>query len=162
MNNQERLKLKELMNNSMCYDNTNEIRRLKHSMLIKNDIDTYLLLKKDEDKYDKDEFHNIIISKCFFLYSNYTDIFHKLIKNELNLNIVGHLLNILKKIEDGDIEQEEGSVYVGKILKEMYIDSAIKTSNNLEKNNNNINSNNIINKKNINNISWNDYKKIYL
>ena len=36
------------------------------------------------------------------------------------------LINVLKNIEEGDVDQHEGSVVVGKILKEMYIDSALK------------------------------------
>jgi hypothetical protein len=42
------------------------------------------------------------------------------------------VLNILKKIEDGELNQHEGSYLVGKYLKEMYIDSALKTKEKLE------------------------------
>ena len=38
----------------------------------------------------------------------------------------------LKKIEDGELNQHEGSYLVGKYLKEMYIDSALKTREKIE------------------------------
>ena len=65
-------------------------------------------------------------TECTFLYTNYTDIFHKLIKDELDLTIMTKLLTILKMIEDAKVDQHEGSVMVGKILKEMYVDSATR------------------------------------
>ena len=36
------------------------------------------------------------------------------------------LLMILKRIEDGELDQHEGSYEVGKILKELYVDSALR------------------------------------
>ena len=42
------------------------------------------------------------------------------------LFFIKKLINVLKNIEEGDVDQHEGSVVVGKILKEMYIDSALK------------------------------------
>jgi hypothetical protein len=36
-------------------------------------------------------------------------------------------------IEDGQVDQHEGSALVGKFLKEMYIDSAIRRGENLDK-----------------------------
>jgi len=35
-------------------------------------------------------------------------------------------VSILKEIEDGKLDQHEGSVKVGQILKELYIDSALR------------------------------------
>ena len=43
------------------------------------------------------------------------------------------LLTVLKLIEDGKTDQHEGSVMVGKILKELYVDSATKRSDNIDK-----------------------------
>ena len=57
---------------------------------------------------------------------NYTDIYIKMIKNELNLEILNSLLNVLKEIEDGNMDQHEGSFKVGKVLKELYIDTALR------------------------------------
>jgi hypothetical protein len=46
------------------------------------------------------------------------------------------LIQILKLIEDGMVDQHEGSVAVGKLLKELYVDSAMKTADNIDKRNN--------------------------
>jgi hypothetical protein len=54
-----------------------------------------------------------------------------LVKDELDINILNRLLDVLKRIEDGLVDQHEGSVAVGTILKEMYVDSALKHSNNI-------------------------------
>jgi hypothetical protein len=43
------------------------------------------------------------------------------------------LLTVLKLIEDGKVDQYNGSVMVGKVLKELYIDSAMKRGENLDK-----------------------------
>ena len=65
-------------------------------------------------------------SKCSFLFTYYTDIFNKIRKNEISLKILFNFLYVLEKIEDGKLEQHEGSFEVGKLLKELYIDSALK------------------------------------
>jgi hypothetical protein len=62
-----------------------------------------------------------------------TDIFNKVVKGEIDLTIMTKMLTVLKLIEDGNVDQHEGSVMVGKILKELYIDSAIKTADNIDK-----------------------------
>ena len=38
----------------------------------------------------------------------------------------------MKKIEDGELDQHEGSYLIGTYLKEMYIDSALKTQDKLD------------------------------
>jgi hypothetical protein len=43
------------------------------------------------------------------------------------------LLTVLKLIEDGKVDQHEGSVIVGKILKELYLDSAVKRADAIDK-----------------------------
>jgi hypothetical protein len=43
------------------------------------------------------------------------------------------LLIVLKLIEDEKVDQHEGSAMVGKILKELYLDSAMKKADNLDK-----------------------------
>jgi hypothetical protein len=42
---------------------------------------------------------------------------------------MSNLLDVLKHIEEGKVDQHEGSVMVGKILKELYVDSALKRCN---------------------------------
>lgn len=136
MNDEERINLKNLLDKSDYIDNTETIRRLKHSTLIRDDIRKIDTLKNTHIELYKnnlDEFEQICRNECSFLYNKYTDIFNKIIKNEIDFTIMTKLLIILKLIEDEKIKQEEGSVMVGKILKELYIDSAMKRMDNLDK-----------------------------
>ena len=64
-------------------------------------------------------YHNVVLFLIIIL-----DIFNKLKKDELNLNILHKLLDILKQIEKSELDQHEGAFEVGKLLKAMYIDSA--------------------------------------
>ena len=54
--------------------------------------------------------------QCSFLSSQYTDIYNKLYKNELNLEILYKFILELKAIEDGDKDQHEASFSVGKLF----------------------------------------------
>jgi hypothetical protein len=42
-------------------------------------------------------------------------------------------VRVLEMIEDGKVDQSEGSVIVGKFLKELYVDSALRRADNLDK-----------------------------
>ena len=123
-----------MINESECDDNTDNIRRLKHSVLMRDDIrkiDTLTNTHSEMKNTNISAFTELCQTECQFLYTNYTDIFHKLIKDELDLTIMTKLLTILKMIEDEKVDQHEGSVMVGKILKEMYVDSATRELNHL-------------------------------
>ena len=136
LTNDERLNLKKMINESDCDDNTDNIRRLKHSVLMRDDIrklDTLKNTHADMKNNDCDNFVLLCQNECKFLYANYTDIFNKLVKDELDLTIMTKLLTVLKLIEDSKVDQHEGSVMVGKILKELYVDSATKRLENLDK-----------------------------
>ena len=138
MNPEEKLNLKKLLHNSDCEDNTETIRKVKHSVKIHDDICRLEKLKKTDGHMratDPPGFLELCQKHAWFLFSNYTDIFNKLLKDELNLSIMTQLLNVLKMIEDGNVDQHEGSVLVGKILKELYIDYALKRSENLDREN---------------------------
>ena len=60
--------------------------------------------------------------------------FPKIRKDEIDIRILNNFLDVLKQIEDGDLDQHEGSFKVGTILKEMYIDSALKKADKLNEN----------------------------
>lgn len=135
---EERLNLKRLINETECDDNTATIRELKHSVLIRDDIRRLDLLKKENEairSLDPDGFVVMAQSQASFLYNKYTDLFNKIMKDELDLAIMTRLLAILKMIEDEKVDQHEGSVLVGRILKELYLDSAVKRADNLDKEN---------------------------
>ena len=99
----------------------------------------------------------MIESKCTWLWENYMNIYNKLKKDELDLNILHNFLSTLKQIENGELDQHNASVKAGKILKELYIDSAMKQQTKREK---------LEEKrkkrggKPTKKISWSEYKKI--
>ncbi len=156
LDKQQRIDLAALIKANDSDDCTNEIRSKKQSVLISNDVKHMVFLKHKYEKLRKskpDEFDALCVKECNFLFNNYTDLYNKIINDNLNLTILEKFLAILKKIEDGEIDQHEGSYLVGSYLKEIYIDSALKTN---EKINEKINSTSasICEK----NISYKDFK----
>lgn len=125
----ERLNLQEMIKSYGADDNTEKIRSLKHSKLIKENVDILMNLKRRYSrmvKTDKKGFERLAIKHCNFLWENYTNIFNKLMKDEIDVKILFRFINKLHEIEEGIVDQHEASVGVGKILKEMYIDSALR------------------------------------
>jgi len=161
MNQQERLNLKKLINEMDFQDNTDNIRKIKHSHKIRDDIIKLQKLKHNPDFYElkravPHSFAEKCRNECVFLFTNYTDIFNKICKDELNLQIMFTLLDVLQSIEEGKVDKNEGSLVCGKLLKELYIDSALRRGENLEKEN-------IVEPvvyAEAKNISWKDYKKL--
>jgi hypothetical protein len=136
LTSKERLDLQKLISESDATNNTEHIRSVKHSVLIRDDIRKMGNLKSREQlmrQNNPDAFKELCERECAFLFENYFDIFNRLFRDELDLTIMTKLLTILKLIEDGRVDQHEGSVMVGKALKELYIDSAIKHGDNLDK-----------------------------
>ena len=84
------------------------------------------LIQRKYSKLKFDTLQQMCMKRANFLYTNYTNIFNKLVKGELNLEILGRLIMILQKIEKGECDQHEASVMAGTILKELYIYSALK------------------------------------
>jgi hypothetical protein len=131
----ERLNLQKMVNEMGSEDNTDNIRKVKHSITLRDEIrklDTFKKKNTELQRTDKDKFMELCRTETPFLYNNYTDIFNRLIKDELNLEIMTKLLIVLKLIEDGKVDQNEGSVMVGKLLKELYVDSALKQAEHLD------------------------------
>jgi predicted transcriptional regulator len=131
MNENEKLQLQKLIKMNNVEDQTQQIRNLKHSQIIKKDIETLLLLK--EKITDKDELLSKAMYECGFLFTYYTDIYNRIKNDEIDISLLFTFLEILSKIENEELDQHEGSFMIGKILKEMYIDSALKKSEKLDK-----------------------------
>jgi len=136
LTSEESLNLKRLISKADDYqDNTDYIRRIKHSEKIRDDIrklDIFMKNNKNLKKKQPDRYRSRAMSECSFLFSNYTDIFNKVLSEELDFAIMSRLLMVLKLIEDEKVDQNEGSVMVGKVLKELYIDSAMKHGEHLD------------------------------
>ena len=149
MNDSERLKLQEMIKANNVNDQANKIRSLKHSSKIRADVNTIKKLKKTTKS---NEFRRECGEKCGFLFQNYTDIFNKLVSDEINVNLLDKFIDILEKIEKGTSDQHEASFEVGKILREIYIDSAIKKGEKLNK------EDKPEPKRESKSLSWRDYK----
>ena len=137
---EQKLDLSKMIKANDTEDCTEEIRNKKQSELIRNDIKQMVYLKNKYNRLAKsnpNEFDKMCTSQCNFLFNNYTDIYNKVKNDNLDLKILDNFLNILKKIEDGQINQHEASYLVGKYLKELYVDSALKTQEKLDSRNKN-------------------------
>ena len=148
MDPKEKEILSNMLKDSEFKDNSDEIKRNKHSTKIQQDIHTYLSLKRTYSRLQQNNsklFKQKIINQCNFLYTNYKNIFNKLVNNELDINILNKFIYFLKQIEDGNMDQNTASYEIGKLLKSHYIDKEIN--------------NNDINNDNINNISWKQFKE---
>jgi hypothetical protein len=130
MDSASRLQLQQMIKANNVSDQTNLIRELKHSETLKENIQTLVMIK---NKYgsDEDKVHLEGMQECSFLFMYYTDIYNKIRKDEIDLKILFQFLDVLKKIENKDLDQHEGSFAVGTLLKQIYIDSAIKKADKL-------------------------------
>jgi hypothetical protein len=138
MDANERLNLKKMIAECETIDNTDYIRKVKHSIPLAKDIQAMEKLKIQNTKLrvsDPEKFSELCQVECGFLFNNYTDIYNKLLKDEIDLYIMQQILQVLNIIEEGKVDQHEGSVIVGKLLKELYLDSAIRRGENLDKEN---------------------------
>ena len=161
LNSQQKLDLASMIKANDTTDCTQEIREKKQSIAIKTDVDHLVSLKAKYERLRKsnpDEFDTICVKQCAFLFNNYTDLYNKIKNDNLDLKILERFLKILKKIEDGELDQHEGSYLVGKHLKEMYVDSALKTKAKIEAKDRNRKFKNKPPQANIKHISYKDFK----
>jgi hypothetical protein len=133
MDDKQRLQLQNMIKANNVEDQTDFIRNLKHSQIIRNEVNNLIMIKA---KYrgDDNKIHEEGVNDCNFLFTYYTDIYNKVRKDEIDINILNKFLDVLKRIEEGELDQHEGSFLVGSILKELYVDSALKKAEKLNAN----------------------------
>jgi hypothetical protein len=131
MDEKQRLQLQNMIKTNNVEDQTELIRNLKHSQILRNEINAMIMIKA---KYrgDDDKISQECINDCNFLFNYYTDIFNKVRKDEIDIGILNKFINVLRQIEDGELDQHEGSFLVGTLLKELYVDSALKKAGKLD------------------------------
>ena len=131
MDDKQRLQLQNMIKVNNVEDQTDLIRNLKHSQVLRNEINNMIMIKA---KYrgDDEKIAQECMNESNFLFTYYTDIFNKVKKDEIDINLLHKFLDILKKIEDGDLDQHDGSFQVGTILKDIYVDSALKKADKLD------------------------------
>lgn len=136
MDTLDRLNLNKMIDANNVQDCTNEIREKKHSKFIRDDVTRLMTLKQKYSRLvqsNPTQFDAMCVSQCSFLFNNYMEIYNKIKKDELNLKILHQLLDVLKKIEDSQLDQHTGAFEVGKLLKTMYIDSALLKAERIDK-----------------------------
>ena len=157
MDDRQRLQLQNMIKANNVENQTDLIRNLRHSQILRNEINSMILIKA-KFRGDEEKITQECVNECNFLFSYYTDIFNKVRKDEIDIGMLNKFIDVLRKIEDGELDQHEGSFLVGTILKEIYIDSALKKADKLDK----------LDEKEEKKeprkpeikISWNQYKKI--
>jgi hypothetical protein len=150
MNPNEVLKLNDMIQEGNCVDNTESIRELKHSAIITKNVNTLLHIKKkynlnrnNDNSIDFKALDNECLKECRFLFDNYTSIYNKLLRDQIDLPVFYKFLYYLKKIEDGELTFYQASYEIGTLLKNMYVDPIIE-----EKNQD----------RNVKPITWNEFK----
>jgi len=136
MNKTEKLQLDKMIKENNVEDCTNDIREKRHSKKIRDDVKKLLKLMKSNNRLrrrSENEYDDLLVSNCQFLFNNYMDIFNKVKKDEINHSTLWKFLDVLKLIEDGKLDQHEGSHQVGKLLKTLYLDSAVKKADKLNR-----------------------------
>ena len=132
----DKLNLSKMINANNVQDCTQEIREKKHSQLIRNDVTRLMILKQKYSRLaqtNPNQCDTMCVSQCSFLFNNYMDIFNKVKKDEIKLQTLYQLLDVLQKIEDGELDQHAGAFEVGKLLKAIYIDGALLKAEKIDK-----------------------------
>jgi hypothetical protein len=131
MDEKQRLHLQKMLAANNVEDQTEIIRQIKHSDILRNDVNNMILLKA---KYrdDPGKIHLECMHECNFLFTCYTDIYNKIRKDEIDVTILYKFLDVLKQIEVGELDQHEAAFQVGTLLKKLYVDSALKKAEKLD------------------------------
>ena len=130
MDDKQRLQLQNMIKANNIEDQTDFILNLKHSQIIRNEVNTMIMIK-GKFRGDDAKIQEECVNECNFLFTYYTDIYNKVRKDEIDIGILNKFLDVLKRIEDGELDQHEGAFLVGSILKELYVDSALRKADKL-------------------------------
>lgn len=155
MNDNQRLQLQNMIKSNNVEDQTDLIRKLKHSHILRAEVNSMITIKA---KYREDptNIDLMLVSECGFLFTYYTEIFNKIKKDEIDLSILNKFIDVLEKIEDGELDQHSGSFLVGTLLKELYVDSALKKADKLNEEHG-VKKEEI---KPVSNVSWQEFKRM--
>ena len=134
MDDKARLQLQNMIQANNVEDQTSLIRELKHSAIFRKEIKALVDIK-EKYKNEPEQINFEAMLECNFLFTYYTDLYNKVRKDELDLQILDKFITVLERIENGEMDQHEGSFLVGTILKELYIDSALKKAEKLDEQN---------------------------
>jgi hypothetical protein len=156
MDANQKLQLQDMIQANGTQDQTDLIRNLKHSRILRSEVDNLLLIRAKYRNESPEFINNESMNECNFLFTYYTDIYNKVRKDEIDLGILNRFFDMLEQVENGLLNQHEASFQVGTILKELYVDSALKKAEKLDALSP---SESHAFRAPINNMSWSDYKK---
>ena len=154
MNEDIKSKIEEFSSKEDVPQTTDKIRKLKHSKYIKQDLQQYYSMKKRYSRISKKQFKQMAIKQCQFIYKNYTNLFNRLLNDELEKAILGRFIDALEKIERGDLNQHEASYQIGLLLKRIYVDQALRAEKERELKKTKKKKNRPVK------ITWEEYKKL--
>ena len=109
MNDNQRLQLQEMIKANNVEDQTQIIRQLKHSSILRENIKNMMTIKGQFS--DKTETHRECMANASFLFHYYTDIYNKILHDELNYDLMDQFLNVLERIENGELDQHEALLF---------------------------------------------------
>jgi len=131
MNSHDRQQLDRMIRDGEVEDVTDCIRDRKHSATLRQELENIQWLLGSE--YTNQEgFDNRCEAAAPFMFRNYTDIYNRARKGNLDFAIMGQFVDVLARIEEGELGQHEGAHEVGTLLKKLYIDSAVKQADKLD------------------------------
>ena len=169
MNKQQRAELSELLEKNQVVDNTEMIRQLKHSGIIKQNVGNLLrLMQAFPDKGEP--LHLAAKDQCSFLYTYYQELYQKIVAEELELSVLFRMLRSLEQIENGDMDQHDAAYSTGQYLLQHYaghiIDGGNKgimvpkdTSCERDDNNNDDSATTAVKTTSVTSYSWHDFKR---
>ena len=142
MDDKQRLQLANMIKTNNVEDQTDLIRNLKHSQILRNEVNNMILIKA---KYRGDEakIAEECINECGFLYAYYTDIFNKVKKDEIDIHILNKFFDVNFNL----------LITIGE---ELYVDSALKKAEKLDE----LAEEKVQPKHAENNISWKQFKNM--
>jgi len=91
----ERLNLQKMVTEMGSEDNTEHIRKVKHSIVLRDEIRKLDTFKKGNTELqirDPEQYIEQCKGVTPFLHNNYTDIFNRIVKDELDLELMTKLL----------------------------------------------------------------------
>ena len=159
MNDSQRLQLQNMIKANNVEDQTDLIRNLKHSTILRSEVNTMIMIKA-RFRDDPEKINAECINQCGFLFTYYTEIFNKIKKDEIDISILNKFIDVLKEIEDCKLDQHSGSFMVGTLLKELYIDSALKKANKLDEEREKTKDHQQQPSLEAKNISWHEFKRM--
>lgn len=92
MNDEERLKLDQMLKDNNVENMTDKIRELRHSKKILEDVQSMIEIKRKYARLAKTnpkQFETMIVKRCNFLFTKYTNIYNRLYKDRsFNVNLL--------------------------------------------------------------------------